>query len=247
MTDEQEILNHPGFPLYAKIVQRLYKSIDKVPKFSDNFSHYLFNLLSYPGAPEEDRVNTVVNIFKTYEALKEDIKHARKEYDTEQIVRSSYQFIDAKVQANLQNDGNRSTCKRGCSYCCHLNVGIGKGEAKILSKDLSHDQIQHLKKQRDVLTKLGKDNYEDFPHEVDWETSACVFLKNNECSVYEDRPMACRMYYVVTEPKLCDVISNKDGKTGQLVTYEAEIMRAVITHYYHNKPMPIYILQERGE
>ena len=246
--EEDQIVNHPGFPLYASLLQRMYKTVHEMPRFADNFSHYILNLLGDQSIPEQARVEAFTNIIKMYDALKEDVQRMRREIDIDEITRSAYEFIDVKLAEQIESSKNiKPTCKKGCTYCCHLNVGIGSNEAKILSKHLDENQITHLKKQRLVLAGLGKNEYESFPHVTDWETSACVFLKNSECSVYADRPMACRMYYVATEPKLCDPVENKGGKTGQLITTEAEVMRSVMTHYYHNKPMPIYILQTLGE
>lgn len=39
----------------------------------------------------------------------------------------------------------------------------------------------------------------------------CVFLSDEgTCTVYDRRPLACRKYIVISEPRLCDVETNKD-------------------------------------
>jgi Fe-S-cluster containining protein len=246
--EESEVVNHPGFPLYATILQRQYDNIHQAPRFADNFSHYILNLLGDTSVSEGVRVDEFLTILKMYDAIKEDVKKMRKDIGISEITKSAYEFIDVKLKEQLDSQSKiKPSCKSGCSYCCHLNVGIGLDEAKNLAKHLDDTMIVHLKKQRDVLIGLGKGGYESFPHVTDWNTSACVFLKDSKCSVYSDRPMACRMYFVASEPKLCDPVENKDGKTAQLITTEAEILRGVMSHYYHNKPMPIYLLQEIGE
>jgi Fe-S-cluster containining protein len=247
--EEKEIIEHPGFSLYASILTKKYSArISKTPRFSDNFSQYILNFLGNPALSEQNKIQSFLHILEMYEIVNEDVKQMRKHLTVDEITKKAYEFIDERIKEELTSqDEIKPTCKKGCSACCHLNVSIGSNEAKLLSKNLTQEQIKHLKKQRDVLNELGNKDYESFPHVTDWETSRCVFLINNECSVYDDRPTACRMYYVASDPKLCHPVEYKNGKTAQLITVKAEALRAVMTHYYHNKPMPIYLLQTIGE
>jgi len=35
------------------------------------------------------------------------------------------------------------------------------------------------------------------------ESHPCVFLENGRCSIYKVRPVACRSYFVINDPSLC--------------------------------------------
>lgn len=58
-----------------------------------------------------------------------------------------------------------------------------------------------------ILRNIWIENGEDRSH--------CVFLKGNECSVYDNRPQVCRLYPVgrVTDPEMnsCFFLTNTDG------------------------------------
>lgn len=58
--------------------------------------------------------------------------------------------------------------------------------------------------------------------------SACVFLKDNKCSVYESRPLACRKYMVFTHPLLCDGKFYQHGQVGVIADLDAEIIVSAI-------------------
>lgn len=84
-----------------------------------------------------------------------------------------YELVDA-----ISDHIHRSTpCKRGCSGCCHYTVSISEIEIQF---------IETNSKKRRAKTLLPKG---------DFHGTACPFLKNNECSVYEARPYVCRRHH----------------------------------------------------
>jgi Fe-S-cluster containining protein len=77
--------------------------------------------------------------------------------------------------------GNFAACARGCGHCCHVHVPIADFEAKYiedhtgttpvaLGRSLRHDRMEFS----------GK--------------TPCPFLTNGECSIYQSRPLTCRMH-----------------------------------------------------
>lgn len=78
------------------------------------------------------------------------------------------------------------TCKRGCSHCCYMAVGITGLEALHIEKRTGHKVT----------------NLESGPVDTD-QREPCVFLKNNECSIYEHRPMVCRVFMSFDDVKYC--------------------------------------------
>jgi uncharacterized protein len=70
-------------------------------------------------------------------------------------------------------------CKKGCSQCCYVDLSVFEIEAQsILNWFIQLSSLQ--KKQK--LTQF----------EIPQEDGACVFLKNEECLIYEARPLICR-------------------------------------------------------
>ena len=92
-------------------------------------------------------------------------------------------------------------CRRGCSHCCRIRVDITADEAALLAERVgagtAHPDPARLALQRAWVTPeafIGKPLAE----------AACVFLgEDGACTVYEDRPSACRALLVASDPEHC--------------------------------------------
>lgn len=89
--------------------------------------------------------------------------------------------------------GDAVACKRGCSHCCHIAVGVPRQEAELIGERIG----------RKPLHAEARTHFEDF----DWGYhNPCAFLRDGECSIYEHRPLACRVHYSVdTDNVLCEL------------------------------------------
>lgn len=87
-----------------------------------------------------------------------------------------------------------TACQKGCANCCHMNVTISTLEA---------EQIAAASGRRAVPVTRSK------PHPVGTFAGVdCPFLVESVCSVYQDRPLACRShasYY--TSSFACDTVN----------------------------------------
>jgi Fe-S-cluster containining protein len=90
-------------------------------------------------------------------------------------------------------------CQRGCSYCCHLRVGIRPHDAFVLAK---HVQTKFNAEQRArVIVRLEENLKRIAPLTPEQHIRAgipCALLEEGVCSVYEARPATCRKYYSVS-------------------------------------------------
>jgi Fe-S-cluster containining protein len=117
-----------------------------------------------------------------------------------QVILSLYEHFKSlrdKIKAPI-------SCQMGCSHCCNQNVDISETEAEILIDYVKENNIsidQELLKQQ-----LGKNNNE----RSDMINSQCIFLKDHKCSVYEVRPIACRKFFSIDNPDLCNVKTNRN-------------------------------------
>lgn len=74
--------------------------------------------------------------------------------------------------------GAFSACKQGCSHCCHIPVRISSTEARVLGRTIGRPPCPPL------LHAAIPEN----------DKSACTFLVQGECSIYEARPAVCRAH-----------------------------------------------------
>ena len=91
-------------------------------------------------------------------------------------------------------DESQIDCKKGCSYCCGLNVKVAIPELYIILEHLLATRTQKEIKTitRDLRQfKVLKDHCQSREERI---MVKCSFLKNGNCSIYEVRPFACRAW-----------------------------------------------------
>lgn len=87
-------------------------------------------------------------------------------------------------------------CKKGCSSCCFMAVGISSSEAKAIAK--AYDLPMRFPNPADVLNIVEK-----------YKQCRCPFLgADNACSIYPHRPLACRTFFNISDyQEVCDLIN----------------------------------------
>lgn len=116
------------------------------------------------------------------------------------------------------------SCKKGCSFCCHIRVATYLEEVQLIANHCKKNDIPiskaYLLKQR-VADQLHLSN-----------VSACVFLKNGACSIYEVRPLICRNYHVISAPELCDLKKHDGTQTRIVLNIQREIFMGAFTQFH---------------
>jgi uncharacterized protein len=78
-----------------------------------------------------------------------------------------------------------SACRKRCSHCCHIAVTIPETEAKLIAKKTGRPLHKPL---RPRTLADGSDLEQPYGYD-----HPCIFLKDGGCSIYEHRPLACRV------------------------------------------------------
>jgi Fe-S-cluster containining protein len=109
--------------------------------------------------------------------------------------------IDAEIEA-LQAAGAGVACKPGCSFCCHLRVGVFRHEAAALLEQLRtrmppadaaaiEQRVLANARRVDAMT----------PEQHRAAGLVCAFLVDGRCSAHEVRPSACAAYHSLSRER----------------------------------------------
>jgi len=119
--------------------------------------------------------------------------------------------VHALIDEVMVRSNRENSCKKGCAFCCHINVDVTDPEAALIAQ---HCREKNIKVDVNYLHERLRNRKMEVALS---KAAACVFLKNNECSIYEVRPLACRSYLVVNEPQYCDAVTYRPPAHGTLV------------------------------
>ena len=104
--------------------------------------------------------------------------------------------LDAAVRdtlAGMKGKGIVPPCGKGCAWCCRLPVHATEPEGALAAK-----YIEENFKTKDKSVVIGR-----MRGWLSWykesglrsERVECPFLKDSSCSIYDVRPMGCRVHY----------------------------------------------------
>ena len=131
-----------------------------------------------------------------------------------------YAAHDAYVAHNIAASGLAIRCRSGCSRCCHQAVhGMFAFEAIALYRRLrplpdyaaTHAALADYAGSFEATLEQIADADDGDPAEPMQRTleafaaaaAPCPLLAGSHCSVYTQRPFACRSYHSLTDPLFC--------------------------------------------
>ena len=167
-------------------------------------------------------------------------------YDIGLVVQTIYEEMDKATELlkqDIERQGRRITCKKGCSYCCSQPIDADITEAILITQHLDQNQEKksefivkypEWRKQVNPEAYTQRLNYvlqgkaislqEALQAYSQGKNALCPFLKNSECVIYEVRPTVCRALISLDNPEIC---KEKDktfvaaqGKTLQKIMEE---------------------------
>jgi len=94
-------------------------------------------------------------------------------------------------------------CGKGCSHCCHMAVGISAWEAEQIGKYIGIKPANPPAITIENALEVQEASIQKYMGKT------CPFLQNNECSIYEVRPFACRTNFNISAyPQQCNLFEH---------------------------------------
>ncbi|SHH63215.1 YkgJ family cysteine cluster protein [Ferrimonas marina] len=128
------------------------------------------------------------SVTRKLEKLQDDLfGSVGKSVDPKPLLSRLYRIVD-DYNAAIPREQLKITCRRGCNHCCYIPVEVCLIEAAVIAESCGHQQLPLADRTIPVIQ----------------ERTPCPFLKDGECSVYEVRPLACRMKLSGDDPAMCE-------------------------------------------
>jgi hypothetical protein len=142
----------------------------------------------------------------------------------------------ARFAARRPDLVQRVRCRKGCAHCCRMWVGITRDEAELLAERVRAGTARPDPVRMETqLAFTSPSDYIGRPP----EEAACVFLDGDgACTVYEDRPSACRALLVASDPELCRLVPEPVQTTSILNPFLEVVASAALTVDAEGDPPP---------
>jgi len=189
-------------------------------------------------------LNEASEPIKSY--VKEGIDHYIREYknklqnfNSESVAYGFMKLVDQHIKNTPVPIGEKISCKKGCAYCCSINIDISAQEAILLIDYCKENKIEIDWQKLEIQKEYNHTNYLS----LDKESRKCVFLSDdNTCKVYKYRPISCRKYISLDKPEKCNLENGKQ-KLKRFVSPTAEIIASAVMNVTEFKPMASLLLK----
>lgn len=134
----------------------------------------------------------------------------------------------ANVVSRAVHDAQAAPCEKGCSACCHIPVAVSRTEAAHIAKRSGRPMNSkpagaiHLAQQLEEMNSEKAATRSDVSADsnqlsrdasTQWQVhtgTPCPFLSDDACSIWEDRPLACRSYFTLDRDNLLCQLTGPD-------------------------------------
>jgi len=130
-------------------------------------------------------------------------------------LKALYQFVDEVFSYSK----GLVACHSGCAACCHMPVEMYQVEADNIA---AHAGRRAIRLKRDRAFE---------PAWVD-RNRGCPFLRNNTCSIYEQRPLTCRMHFNFdATPAMCNESIAEPNRSKIPLLDRSRLFPAILVEY----------------
>lgn len=108
----------------------------------------------------------------------------------------------------------QAACRAGCSHCCSMTTMIYEHEAELLAQVSGRPMRRIQTRRHDVAIEQARGHF----------GTQCPFLESSRCSVYEVRPLVCRLHHSLNDDAAaCDVRVPPDERRP-VASYDVDVI-----------------------
>jgi Fe-S-cluster containining protein len=129
--------------------------------------------------------------------------------------------IVAKIHA--QPGALKPCCQKGCHHCCYEAAYADRRQIDHIIAGMTPEQIEEVKAKLPEWLEKTKDmrarsrQKSAIPYRE--LNVPCPLLKNGLCSVYDRRPLDCRIFFAIGNPDDCAMPARKHQKFAEYPTH----------------------------
>jgi Fe-S-cluster containining protein len=149
-----------------------------------------------------------------------------KQLSPKEVILRILEFADKTLERAITENNHKTSCVRGCDFCCHQPVFATPLEALAVYmavEKMTDDELEALGQRIEAYlqivdatphmaegieaTQMDLCGLGDAPNKDQFQAlygPACPFLVNKECSIYEFRPLMCREHTSLDDPAKCE-------------------------------------------
>lgn len=192
--------------------------------------------------PEKSALEKSMMIMERLDQIVKEYKRERRKSKLGVISGLLHQ-MDEYIKTDINELREQITCKKGCDFCCKIQVDICEDETLLLLHAAKEKKIaidwDYVKVQSEM---------KDASEHARSDHAACPFLKDRKCSVYKFRPAACRKYFVVSDPQICDASIRTDLRTSVYFDLPTEMgASALMNTGQERSPMAVMLLKYKPD
>ena len=101
-------------------------------------------------------------------------------------------------------------CRKGCSFCCWLNVDVRAHEVFLIVRWLRARWTAAEMAALETAARASRDAALGLAADAKAAPRPCVFLRDSVCSIYEVRPAACRRYHSISVNACAELFEKGD-------------------------------------
>ncbi|MEZ4240822.1 MAG: YkgJ family cysteine cluster protein [Myxococcota bacterium] len=215
-------------------------------------------------AEDDAPVKVPFRIHTARGVLEASVQTTRAPIPVVDVVGAARGLDDALIGLALQQaeaEGAPATCRRGCTACCHHPVPLSPAEAHALAAQIAgmpearreavearFAAVREQVRAAGLLEALeGTLQGGELP--VGAYLAAripCPLLEDGACSIYADRPLACREHLVSSDPPACSEPGSPAVRAVPLLARLARALTRVSAEAWPAAPARIPLLVAPG-